>query len=207
MEKTKIIEQTQKRKNFKLWLVLTFVALYPLYYFLSNLPESYSFESLFLDDFENQGLLVLLFLFPLTMFIINFTQKDKRIFKEFNYRLEMEDKIFYLNTHIKTFSINKGASKQKLISEKDNKSPLSLKADQIVNIEERRRSGTSTRQQMSIPVDGSGTIGDKLNQPLELTKTTSNYDYMETFFEYQDGSTQSFHAPYTIEELKNFLKI
>ena len=207
MLKTKTVELKSKRKNFKIWLLLSIVGLYPLYYYFTHLPDQLTFENLFLEKFQDKGLLLIIFLFPFTMFWINYLQKDRRVMRDFQYYLELDGNTLYLHTFATTYSLQKGKEGRKILFEDTDKSPLSLKADQIINIDERRRSGTTTNQQMSIPVQGSGTIGDKLNQPLELKKTTSTYDYMETFFEYEDGATQSFYAPYSIEEIKKFLKI
>ena len=134
MEKTKRIALKNKGKNYKIWLLLSIVALYPLYYYFTNLPDTYSFESLFLDDFGNSGLLLLIFLFPLSMLIIRFSQKNKSSYRDFIYHLSIEDNVLYQHTERKTYLIKPKSNKEMLSSQDSRKTPLTLKVDQILHI-------------------------------------------------------------------------
>jgi hypothetical protein len=204
LEKT-IKTPLPKKKPYKMWGILSLISLYPLYYFLSNLPEEMNFQSLFIDNFESRALLLLIFLVTTSIFLYHYSKRNHFYQMEFHHKLFILDNEFIeeklTRKNVKT---PKG---EKTLNEKNQSSVMAFNVSDIIGIEEKRMSGTKTIEQIGISVSGSNTIGDKLGTPLNLSRTTTNYDYMQTYFEYQNGNKKPYSSAFSIDEIKEFLKI
>lgn len=195
----------RKKRNHKLWGILTLVAIYPLIYFIQKSSSKSGIYDILFYDFENGGLLLLLFLVPFGLFLFAFFKKDHTIIREFDHLLKVENDELNEYTKVHVYVQKKG-SKTK-VDEKENVSLLVKNLEEITDLIERRKTGTRKSQTMGIPVEGSGTIGDKTDAPLELITTTKTYDYKERSFVFKNGEEQVFFSHFTSEEIKKLLEI
>ena len=195
------------KMHFKIALIGLLIGLYLFYYAISNLPSEYSFQTLFVDDFENRGLLILLGLIGVIVFLFYLKKKNTITVTEYSYSLELNEgkqevkEIKRREKYLLTHGI------KQILEDSSASYPILEKINEIIDLEEHTQLKQARNTTTGIPTSTVGSFAAHAGMPVETKTSVSEYYQKELFVTYKSGEKEQFFSNISAEKIKNFLKI